>query len=474
MHFHSSSAPGPLSRIVVACAAAAMLASCATYQAQPVEPATIAKAFEARRLDDTKLASLIEATTGEHAPGSWDLPTLTIAGVYFNPGLDVARAKWHASRATIVTAAVRANPSLDASAGRATNAPAGEPSGLADLRLGIPIETAGKREHRIAVAEHLSEAARLEIRATAWKVRGSIRDALLDWSAAKARSAILAREVDARQSIVEMVERRLELGAASSTRLAIQRAALARSRSDRAAAQAQVAQSKARLAAAIGIPEDALHGVAIQFRHGTSSPVETKREQLRRDALFHRTDLAAALERHAAAESALQLEIAKQYPDVEIGPGYSYDTGTNKFSFGVVGLALPLLDRNQGPIAEATAHREQAAKEFEALQDGVLEELDAAIANVRNARLSLVLADSDVAAERARSHRIERRFASGEEDRLALATSQSTLFSAELSHAQAASALGHAIGKLEDTTQTPLLDTGLDAIDAHIVEGARP
>ena len=452
----------------------AALAGCAAYQARPITPSAVARDFEARRLDDPKLEALIESLDGAPATASWNLHRLTIAGLYFNPQLDVARARWQASLAAAITAASRPNPSLDASAGRATNVPAGEPQGLADLRLGIPIETAGKREDRIAAAQHISGAARLEIRAAAWKVRAAIRNALLDWSAAKRRSEILSREVAARQSIVEMIGRRVELGAASSTEEAVERSALAHARLDRAAAEAQAERAMAQLAASVGIPGPALDAVAIYFPDAPSSGMETNRAKLRRDALFGRADVRATLERYAAAESSLRLEIAKQYPDVEIGAGYSYDTGTNKFSLGLVGLTLPLLDRNQGPIAEANARRTQSAREFEAQQDGVLGEVDQAIANVRSARHGLVLADAVVAAEQSRSRRIQRRFDAGEEDRLAVETSRATLFSAALSRAQALLGLEQAIGRLEDATQTPLFDSGLDAIDSRIVEGTRP
>jgi len=41
-------------------------------------------------------------------------------------------------------------------------------------------KTAGKRGRRIAKAEHLSEAARLNIATVAWHVRRNVRGSLLD------------------------------------------------------------------------------------------------------------------------------------------------------------------------------------------------------------------------------------------------------------------------------------------------------
>jgi len=47
----------------------------------------------------------------------------------------------------------------------------------------------------------------------------------------------------------------------------------------------------------------------------------------RRQALQGRADVLAALSDYAASESALQLEVAKQYPDVHLNTGYEYDQG---------------------------------------------------------------------------------------------------------------------------------------------------
>ena len=62
------------------------------------------------------------------------------------------------------------------------------------------------------------------------------------------------------------------------------------------------------------------------------------------------------LKEHPLTVADLQLEIAKQYPDVDLGPGYSYEERRSYFTVGL-SAAIPLLDRNQGPIAQAEARR---------------------------------------------------------------------------------------------------------------------
>ena len=63
----------------------------------------------------------------------------------------------------------------------------------------------------------------------------------------------------------------------------------------------------------------------------------------------------------------LRLEIARQYPDLHLNPGYEFDQADSKWALGL-SIELPLLNQNQGPIAEAEARRLESAARFESLQ----------------------------------------------------------------------------------------------------------
>jgi outer membrane protein TolC len=90
-------------------------------------------------------------------------------------------------------------------------------------------------------------------------------------------------------------------------------------------------------------------------------------QQARRQALLSRADILASLSQYAASEAALQLEVAKQYPDVHLSPGYEFDQGDNKWSLGLT-VTLPVLNQNRGGIAEAEARRLESGETFLALQ----------------------------------------------------------------------------------------------------------
>ena len=60
--------------------------------------------------------------------------------------------------------------------------------------------------------------------------------------------------------------------------------------------------------------------------------------------------MGVALAEYAVAEADLRVEITKQYPDLELAPGYSWDQGLHRW---IAALALPnlLRNKNKGPSA---------------------------------------------------------------------------------------------------------------------------
>jgi outer membrane protein TolC len=53
------------------------------------------------------------------------------------------------------------------------------------------------------------------------------------------------------------------------------------------------------------------------------------------------------LQDYTASQAALQAEIAKQYPDLRLGPGYDWDQGDHKWLLLGISLTLPILNRNE-------------------------------------------------------------------------------------------------------------------------------
>ncbi|MDP2471393.1 MAG: hypothetical protein Q8W45_09655 [Candidatus Palauibacterales bacterium] len=149
-------------------------AGCAKYQPRPISPEQSLEDFEARRLDAPELGEFLEAhqVAAQWPPVRWDLHSLTLAALFYNPDLDVARAQWAVASGGVIAAGGRANPLVIAgTAYNSTTDAALISPWFPSVVLELPLDIANKRGIRINQAEQLSEAARLNILTAAWKVR---------------------------------------------------------------------------------------------------------------------------------------------------------------------------------------------------------------------------------------------------------------------------------------------------------------
>ena len=81
-------------------------------------------------------------------------------------------------------------------------------------------------------------------------------------------------------------------------------------------------QTRTQLARALGLPPHALDGAQFSFRGLDGFPAEVSLSEVRRQALSNQAVVRASLAAFAASQSALQLEIAKQYPGCASRSGF--------------------------------------------------------------------------------------------------------------------------------------------------------
>ena len=443
---------------VTAMVGSMVLTGCQHFHPEPLSAEDTASALESRSLADPGLKTFLEQNLGKDLDQwplrQWDFERFTLAAFYFHPSLDVARAQWGVAQAAIVTAGGRPNPVVSITPEYNFNSPAGVSPWLPAVKVDLPIETAGKRGHRVTRAKELSESARLNIATTAWQVRSRLRLSLLEWSSAQQHEALLRQQLAVAEKIATQLEQRFRAGAISSFELASARIALAKVQVDLEDFRRRTTEALARVAEAIGVPARALAETSIKFDWNLASNAEPTSSEMRRDALHTRPDILAALAEYAASQSALQLELAKQYPDVQLGTGYQWDQGENKWALGV-SMELPVLNRNEGPIAEAEARRTEAAARFEAIQAGALGQIDRANANYRSAEGNLATVEKLLAAQKKQQEAIAAQFKAGAADQLEQLNAQAELLAIEVLRLDTSARTMDALGQLEDAMQRP-------------------
>jgi outer membrane protein TolC len=447
-----------LSATIVGLIAAVWFSGCVHYRPKPLSAEEAAADFSQRTLADAGLKAFLETNLhrqlGDWPLPSWDFTNLVLAAFYYHSDLDVARAQWAVAEAAKITAGERPNPTLNLTPGYDTTILTPSPW-LPLTTLDIPIETAGKRGYRVGQATHLSEAARLTIAAVAWQVRSRVRSSLVGLYAAQETEALLKEQQALQTENLRLLERQYQAGAISAFELTQARIGVNTTQLALRDAERQSAEARVQLADAVGIRLSALDEVRLSFDGLGQLPVEASLAEARRQALLNRSDILGALAEYAASQSALHLEIAKQYPDIHLGPGYQYDQGNNKWSLGLT-VTLPVLNQNQGAIAEAQAKRAESAARFNALQARVLAAIDLAGAGYRVARQKLADADGLLANLQKQENTARAIFEVGEISKSELAGLQLQLSTSALARLGALVQSQQALGALEDALQSPL------------------
>jgi outer membrane protein, heavy metal efflux system len=440
---------------IVPLVAICLLTGCAMqrFQPAPIVASTTAAQLESRSLDDTGLRAFEERNLGHVVsawPPKWDLQTLSLAALYFNPALDLARARLATAEGAIVTARARPNPTFDFVPGVPT------PYLLTQDFL-FTIETAGKRGRRIQIAQDLDQAAQFDLADSAWTVVAGVRLALLNYLIASRNFDLLRSEQQVRQDQIGILQQILSVGEITRLDVDLARIELSRMLVATRTAEGQVDDASAVLASAIGIPVAGLDGAEFSWPDLDTPPTTESLsvDQVQHDAVLNRLDIRRALAQYAAAEAAVQSEIARQYPNFNIGPGYTYE---ERHSFFTVGFSTspPVFNRNQGPIAEAEGRRKEAAAAFLQTQAQVIARSERALANYTAGLKEVAEAQSLYQLQETQLQVVQQNIRAGSDSRLSVDGVQIQLSILARARLDALARAQRALGDLEDAVQCPL------------------
>lgn len=426
-----------------------LLTSCVQFKPRPISAEHSSVEFGKRCLNDSGLKDFLAEQGAWNLP--WDVDKLSLVSVYFHPDVALARAEANEAAARLETARMRLNPVLTFSPQFASSRPPIFTPWFLGANLQVPIETAGKRGKRMDQATATAAAASWRVSARAWSARSRVRAAMLDLHGALQNTRLLEIEQRLHEEAIKKLAAQLEAGEVSPFELTQARLMLNRTRLALEDAQRLAATKENRLATAVGVPRHAIQGVRLDFSSFEKLPEPNQGKQR---ALTQRADLLALLAEYAAAECALSLEVAKQYPDLNIGPGYDYNSGQNRWQLA---LNLPLpFNRNRGPIAEAEARRCTAEKRFLAQQATIEGELNVALAGYQASRSKADTAEQLAKEAAAASQAIKSMVRAGAVSALEFTRRELEASTANIALQAARVEAQIAAGALEDAMQSPL------------------
>jgi len=445
---------------MLALASTALLAACASAPpAAPLDVSASAQAFAARDLRDPALAAYMAAVEPAAATGeAWTPDRVALAAIWFDPALASARASAARSAADARLANERANPVFTLTPEKVYHAATAEVSPWTlTASLALQLLHPGERAAKRGIVDAEARAADWDVADAVWKTRSRALAALRTSLLAERALAFAQTADTADAAWLASAQRRLAAGEGDRAELYLAQDASTRATATVQARNAAAIDAQHALAAAIGVPSAALRDARLAWPDLDAPPQPSALDAaaLDADATFNRVDLRALLARYDVAEAQVRDAAGARYPQLGVAPGYIYDRGDRKFSFGV-DVEVPLFHGADARIAAALAARDEAAAKVRERQAGIVNELDRARAAyaARHAAWRALLAARDAAADAQRQADDALRIGSG--DRPALLQAQARRAEADLA---ALDALGNALDGLaaiEDAMQRPL------------------
>jgi outer membrane protein TolC len=395
-----------------------ILVGCATYVGRPLETADPVARYQARRLIDPAVSAALDSMGIRPAPEGWRDWELAAAAWVMGSSRARMLAEIGAAEAGRVSAGARPAPGLATDAEYSFSGAGSEPRfGLA-LGTLFGLETGGKRAARLARANAgvLSAVARAV--EEAWEIRWRVRLAFADRDLADRRLQVARTEAALTDSVLGWMRARYEEGAVGRTEVARLEADRQERAAEVAAWERERERALAGLAAAVGVPVAELERTPLVADASPRCAVGGGRDSLEQAALNSRRELYRVLADYQVAEGDVRLEVARSWPDLAVGPGLFFDHGINKWTIAFGLPSLPF-NRNRGPIGEAEARREVAARRVAEAQDQVIGEVEQAIAGC--AAVAAEVAALDVSGARAQADLAARAYERGEIGKLELA-----------------------------------------------------
>lgn len=430
--------------------AALSLAACAHYTPAPPDLARFPAAMDARRLEE------------KPAGAAWSGADLLSAALARNPQIAEARAKYLTAAAAARTARLAPPMTLTLTAEYANEHPHWGRSAAAD----IPIDVGGRRSARMTSADLQALQAWYDWAEAVWTVRTALEKARIDLQDADAAIGFADRAASLRRERLSRLERRVAAGEDDRVLALTAQTELAAAERKLADARGRREQASTDLAKALGVSPAAADLPLVPV---ADPPPLDALPAWRRDAAQSRRDVLRALADYDIAESALRLEVAKQYPEVRLGPGYNYDHGVTKLPFSLA-LALPTYDLNRRAIAQAEAARAAAGRALELAQATVLNQVDASAAALATAQANLDRATRRaLPAARRTAEGAARAVQAGAADRTEELAARAAEADAELDRLEARRAGATAAADLEDALRRPF-----DPAETRVLQGALP
>lgn len=330
-------------------------------------------------------------TTGEFSANPAGIVTRTMAidlAMRANPELAVATREVDANEGVIRQAGIIRNPELATSVEDTRR-----DTRTTTVQINQPLELGGKRSARITAAERGRDVAMAELKAKQAEIRASVIAALYEVMSAQERLRLAQASAELAKQATTAASKRVTAGKISPVDETRARVAESGVRIELAQAESELATARNRLAASWGAKQARFDRV-----DGGVNDLPVVPEW---SALAARVAASPGLLRARAEvdrrQALARVERTRQIPDITVSFGAKRDGALGR-NQAIVGLSipLPLFDRNQGNLQEATSRAYKAQDELAATEVRLQSELSQSFERLRTARQQAELFQTEI------------------------------------------------------------------------------
>lgn len=403
------------------------------YKPEPVNTNALARQINSWSLDNPDLNSFLLAN-GIHQEtinnNVFSLDRLYLTSLFYHPEMQVAYRKLQKAEVVAEHSGFRINPGLSIPLEHHSETSGGQSQWTIGAVLSFIYERKDKREARQAEAEVGLLNARLALDQLAVDIFGRIEKLYQDYLVSRARITETKSEIEILQELLDQLQEKYELGSVSQFEISTVKLEL-QQRKFEFSLQENIEQGyKDQLLSMTQLPHSEFSDIEIEYIHplqyarslyrdGNFSDSDINSLQTR--LLDSHLDLAQRLNNYAQSEAALRLEIEKQYPDIELSPGFIFDQSDNIWTLGTSWI-LPFLTNTEQElhILEALEERKIRQQEIISLQKQLLNRLYQNYNSVNRYGQSISVSDEIVTAVEQRADELQTQIELGGIDRIAL------------------------------------------------------
>jgi cobalt-zinc-cadmium efflux system outer membrane protein len=334
---------------------------------------------------------------------------LVRAGIANNKDLAAVRERIAEAKGLARQAGVRPSPTLG------LNGSTGKPLGTVGqeqygAQYSQTVETFGKREKRIRVAEFSVSSAEADLYQRSTQLAYEITAAYAEVSAERHKLKLLSDLIDLNNDTLRLTEARVKEGDVAPLEANLLRVEISRAEVSRRSAQGRLTSAELELRRLTGLDPATAIPTA-----DTQAPTPADLDTLKREGFENRGDLKAARLQEEQEAAGIALAKAEAKPDVTLSAGYSRQDSQFDGLFGLnssgalnplreqndilnFGVSIPLRTSRSGAgnVQAATARTSAARLRREYLERNLSLEIEAAYQRWRTASESLQMLQSGV------------------------------------------------------------------------------